>query len=184
MSLSPHDRPQPATLPRGLEHSSPPPGLRLLPAPSCEPPYDDERPGGRPLPLRAEGTRIAPLRLVPPLVELPPSGSSGLPAARPFAQALVQRLLEVRAGLRPVTQLQPDTTAEVYEALERSLADRARPSGTGPGPRAIRSLHVQEQSDAVAEVTATVRRGTRYACVAFRIEGVGGRWRCTQLLAT
>ena len=28
------------------------PGLRLLPAPCSEPPYDDERPGGRPLPLR------------------------------------------------------------------------------------------------------------------------------------
>ena len=27
-------------------------GLRLLPAPDSEPPYDDELPGGRPLPLR------------------------------------------------------------------------------------------------------------------------------------
>lgn len=159
----------------------PPRGLRLLPAPNSEPLYDDERPGGRPLPLRAIGT--GDLRLVPPLVEpVPEAADPSPPASRAFAQALVQRLLEVLAGLRPVTQLRADTTDAVYEQLEQALKSRARPTGVRPGARSIRSLHIQEQHNGVAEVTATVRRGDRYLAVALRLEGSDGRWRCTHLL--
>jgi hypothetical protein len=45
----------------------------------------------------------------------------------------------------------------------------------------VRSVHVQERPDGVAEVSATVRRGGRYAAVALRLEGVDGQWRCTEL---
>ena len=163
------------------------PALRLLPAPCSEPPYDDERPGGRPLPLRPTTLGARPLRVVPALADEEEWGASrtpvsDLPPAQPFAQALVQRLLEVLAGLRPLGQLQRDTSLEVYDALERVLTSRPRPAGPRPDGRSVRSVRVQQHPEGVAEVSATVRRGTRYAAFALRLEGVGGRWRCTELV--
>ena len=168
------------------------PALRLLPVPVSQPPYDDElpaQPAARraPLgPLRALAP--VPLRLVP---DLPPTlehdettlrtPTRDLPPARPVAHALVQGLLEVLAGVRPVSQLQRGTTPELFEQLERVVHSRPRPVGARPVTGAVRSLHVQQRPDGVAEVCATVRRGARMAAVALRLEGVGGRWCCTEL---
>jgi hypothetical protein len=161
------------------------PGLRLLPAPCSEPPYDDERPGGQPLPLRPSTVRPPRLRIVPPVFEetwdATRTPTAELPAAKAFAHALVQRLLEVLAGVRPLAQLQRDTSLEVYGALEGALLSRPRPTGTRPDGRAVRSLHVQQRPDGVAEVCATVRRGERFGAVALRLEGLDGAWRCTEL---
>lgn len=171
------------------------PVLRLLPVPASEPPYDDELPPalvpppGAPLgPLRALVS--VPLRLVPDL-PLPPADDAAhervrtpvdeLPPARAMARTLVQGLLEVLAGVRPVRQLQRLTTPELFLQLEQTVhgapAPRLRPV-TG----AVRSLHVQERPEGVAEVCATVRRGPRMAAVALRLEGVDGRWCCTELV--
>lgn len=160
------------------------PLLRLVPAPVSAPPYDDE-PGARPV-----------LRLVPPL---PPATqpqrfdeqawlasertpSAQLPDVTELAAVLVRALLEVRAGLRPIQQLRRDTTPEVYLALRASLGIAPRVSGARTDRGAVRSLHVQQRPEGVAEVCATVRQGTRYAALALRLEGVDGRWRCTELL--
>ncbi|MBK5307454.1 MAG: hypothetical protein JJD92_12265 [Frankiaceae bacterium] len=163
------------------------PGLRLLPAPCSEPPYDDERPGGRPLPLRATSLGSRPLRIVPPLPdddwsEATRTPASDLPPAKPFAHALVQRLLEVLAGVRPLKQLQRDTSLDVYGELERVLTTRPRTDGPRPDGRAVRSVRVQQRAEGIAEVSATVRRGTRYGALAFRLEGINGSWRCTELV--
>lgn len=186
--------------------------LRLLPAPPCEPPYDDERPvpGLRAVPTRAPavGPTVGRTSLVtapsgPAVVlRLVPGGATTdldaatvrqdddgpartplteLPASRPFAHALVQRLLEVMAGLRPVSQLQRDTTFELFTELESALPGRRRPAGPRPTRRDVRSVHVQEHEEGVAEVCATVRRGDRVTALALRLEGVDGGWRCTAL---
>jgi hypothetical protein len=105
-----------------------------------------------------------------------------LPAPRPFAQALVQRLLEVQAGLRPISQLQRDTSFELFSELEQTLPRRPRQAGPRPSRRDVRSVHVQAREDGVAEVCATVHRGGRSTALALRLEGVGGAWRCTALL--
>lgn len=47
----------------------------------------------------------------------------------------------------------------------------------------VRSVHVSEPADGVAEVCATVQRGLRATTMALRIEGVDGRWQCTALEA-
>ena len=173
------------------------PALRLLPAPPSEPPYDDE------LPAAARSLRLVPpawtpgapavlpsppqvpLRLVPAAdddEDLPVRTPTGdLPSARPFAHALVQRLLEVMAGLRPLSQLQRDTSFELFEELERVLCARPRTAGPRPSTRDVRSVHVQTRGDGVAEVCATVRRGGRVHALALRLEGVSGAWRCTAL---
>lgn len=159
------------------------PALRLVPAPVSAPPYDDE-PGWQPLRL---------LALVPPAPRPAPfdddawlastrTPSAELPAAGAFARVLLQGLLEVAAGLRPVTQLRRDTTAELYGELSQALAARPRAAGARPDRRAVRSLHVQQRPEGVAEVCATVARGARTIAVALRLEGLDGRWRCTELV--
>jgi hypothetical protein len=172
MSVAPLELPLPAA-----------PGLRLLPAPCSEPPYDDERPGGRPLPLRPTCIGPRPLRIVPPLedeADLTPM--SALPPAQPFAHALVQRLLEVLAGVRPLSQLSRDMSFEVYDGLERVLTSRPRAGGPRPDGRSVRSVRVQQRPEGIAEVSSTVRRGNRYGALALRLEGVNGAWRCTELV--
>ncbi len=192
----------PELLPTTLTGSPPTTALRLLPVPVSEPPYDDELPGTpppaatRPLgPLRS----LTPLRLVPvPALLLAPGTRrpaadqdddeldqrtplDQLPAARPVAHALVQGLLEVLAGVRPLSQLRRATSLELYDRLEETIY--SGPRGTGPRPTgaAVRSLHVQARDEGVAEVCATVHRDGRTSALALRMEGVRGRWTCTEL---
>lgn len=194
----------PAALVRAAPTADPLPPLRLLPAPPSAPPFDDELPAVRPLrvvarPVRDRAGAAAPdgpagagLRLVPTGDELagllgdPEPGRrrtplAHLPAPRPFAHALVQRLLEVLAGLRPLSQLQRDTTFELFEQLERTVVSRPRTAGPRPSRRDVRSVHVQQRADGVAEVCATVHRDGRATAIALRLEGVDGAWRCTAM---
>jgi hypothetical protein len=164
------------------EDTSASPGLRLLPAPASEPPFDDE-PGARPV-LKLVATA--------PVVTKPEpwdqdtwlaserTPSSLLPPPAGFARVLVQALLEVRAGVRPLQQLRRDTTQEVYSSLRLTLAARGQ-QDRGSTRCLIRSLHVQQRAEGVAEVCATVRQGTRFSAFALRLEGMDGRWRCTEL---
>lgn len=155
------------------------PVLRLVPAPASAPPYDDE-PGPAPR-----------LRLVAPLPAAEPDSdtwaeaertpASRLPGAKVFAHRLVQGVLEVAAGVRPVKQLRRDTTPELYETLASNLSGRPRTAGERP-LRPILSLHVQERPEGVAEVCGTVQRGSRVVAVALRLEGMDGRWKCTELV--
>ncbi len=166
------------------------PVLRLLPAPVSEPPYDDELPA-RPV---SSAPPLGPLLSLAPLLRLVPDAhldeepvrlrtpASELPPARSVARGLVQGLLEAIAGVRPLTQLQKGTSVELYAQLEQRVHSRPPLAGSRPVTGAVRSLHVQQQSDGVAEVCATVRRGQRIEAVALRLEGIGGRWCCTDLV--
>ena len=107
-----------------------------------------------------------------------------LPEPRDWAARLVQALVEVQAGDRPASQLVRWTSEEVYAAVARQ-AHQSR-GARRPAPRAgvrpiVRSVHVCEPADGVAEACALVQRGTRASAVALRMEGVDGRWRCTAL---
>lgn len=165
------------------------PTLRLLPAPVSEPPYDDELPPRPPSavpPLGPLRHLVPLLRLVP---ALPPEDEPAptrtpareLPAALPVARALVQGLLEVLAGVRPLAQLQRETSVELYGQIEQVVHARPRAVGSRPGTGAVRSVHVQQRPEGVAEVCATVRQGDRTAAWALRLEGVDGRWCLTEL---
>jgi len=92
----------------------------------------------------------------------------------------VQATLEVLAGRRPVQQLMTVTSETVYAALLARVGAARVPGrqriGTLPQ---LRSVHVGEPADGVAEVTAVVRQGDRHRAVAVRLEGYDGRWRCT-----
>lgn len=160
------------------------PTLRLVAAPASAPLYDDE-PGPR-----------TPLRLVAPLEGLPKAlpfdddawlassrtPTAQLPAAQDFARVLLQGVVEVLAGVRPLKQLQRDTTLELYARLSEALSARPVPRGNRPALQAVRSLHVQARPEGVAEVCATIRRGSQLVALALRLEGQDGRWRCTDLI--
>jgi hypothetical protein len=107
-----------------------------------------------------------------------------LPDPRPWAGRLVQGVVEAMAGVRPVSQLVRWTTTEVYGELQ-NRAIRALHERRGPTPRrlaeVVRSVHVSEPVDGVAEVCAIVQQGPRCRAIALRLEGADGRWRCTAL---
>ena len=164
------------------------PELRLVRAPSWEPEYDDEcglpHVGLLPMP--------PPLRLLPAAAPASDDDEdepafvrtprSDLPEPRPFAHSLVQRLLEVVSGVRPVSQLHVDLTPALYGQLEDVLTAQIRPTGVRPTSRSVRSLHIQERPEGIAEVCATIVRSGRAAAVAFRLEGRNGVWCCTELV--
>jgi len=90
----------------------------------------------------------------------------------------VQALMEVLAGDRPVGQLVRWTSAEVLDEVSALTL----PPATGrvrTSRGVVRSVHVSEPVDGVAEVAALVRRGRRCSAVALRLEGLDGRWQCT-----
>ena len=181
-----------------LAPARPAPGLRLIAPPATEPPYDDETVRATARPVRETTLRLAPapLDLVPAVRarELPDGDEAwsrprtplaALAPAQPFVHAFVQRLLEVLAGVRPVTQLQRDTTPELYDRLRTAAAAAPRDAVTRPDARAVRSVHVQARPDGVGEACATVKRrtpsGVRAVALALRVEGLEGRWCCTEL---
>lgn len=163
------------------------PALRLLPVPASEPPYDDGLP-----PYTAVST-LGPLCLLAPVLRLVPhwqndesvpaarTPAGDLPPARAVAHCLVQGLLEVLAGVRPLAQLQRRTSVELYAQLEQAVTERPRATGARPPSGAVRSLHLQQHPEGIAEVCATVYRGQRVAAVALRLEGIRGQWCCTEL---
>jgi hypothetical protein len=147
-------------LPSGLPtQPAPAPGLRLVP----------------PLPPEDEESHAVDVDFGPQ-----PTGRAALPDPRGWSARLVQAMVDVLGGVRPVAQLVRWTTADVYDELGSRVT--SPPATTTPAPRAVvRSVHVSEPADGVAEVAACVRRGMRTTAIALRLEGLDGRWQCTAL---
>jgi len=197
MTVAPLD---PAVRPRAA--------LRIVPAPIHTPPFDDELephrrshltliPGQGELPLEWVLPGGLPVRPDLPLVVLRggaadrpgedtkqddfgplPTPRCELPAPGPWAGRLVQAFVEVMSGDRPIGQLIRWTHEDVYAQL-RTLTTRR------PGRRVraqVRSVHVTEPLDGVAEVCAVVHDGVRARAYALRLEGADGRWCCTDLV--
>jgi hypothetical protein len=140
---------------------------------------------------------LIPLRVVPPceVEDVDSDDEDGqsrpritmradLPDPRRFAGRLAQAVVEVVSGARPAAQLARWTSKAVYDEIRARLTTGAR-SGT-PGLRRVvtgnvRSVHVTEPIDGVAEVCAVVQCRGRASAVALRLEGLDGRWMCTSL---
>lgn len=106
-----------------------------------------------------------------------PTARAELPDPCPWAGRLAQALVEVLAGERPLSQLVRWTTRDVYD----QLAERATGGAAGSVRSIVRSVHLTEPADGVAEVAAIVRRGARCFALALRLEGLDGRWQCSAL---
>jgi hypothetical protein len=103
------------------------------------------------------------------------SATTDLPAVDYTAVLLARGLVEALSGRRAVEQVAGHCAPEVSAGL------RARPA---PGPLPLPHLmtvRVCEPADGVAEVAAVFRRGPQVHAVAFRLQGLDGRWRITAL---
>lgn len=172
-----------------LDSAAPGPVIRrpvVRRVPPLEPPYDDELAAAR-------------LQLVPQLEELPfdepaprrfeheidffdpqPTPRRDLPEPERWAIRFLQAVLETLAGCRASVQLQEWTTPAVHTQVVADAQMRQWISSARALP-IVRSVHVGEPADGVAEVCALVQRGRRFSAVAARLEGFDGRWRCVAL---
>jgi len=98
-----------------------------------------------------------------------------LPSAHQWSIRLVHGLVEVMNGVRPATQLTRWLTIEVLSQVKNHIYahDMRR--------LIVRSVHVSEPDDGVAEVCAVFGTPNRCYALAMRLEGIDGRWRATQL---
>jgi Family of unknown function (DUF6459) len=156
--------------------------ISVRPAPKREPPFDDEAPQlrlvgpyDRPLPfepwpgrLRGQHSWQAPR----------PTGRGELPDPAVWGRRILIAVLEARAGRRPLAQLTPYLSGAVHRGLTADVERHRAPTGA---PFGIRSIHVCEPADGVAEIAAVLQCGPRYRAIAARLEGLDGRWRCVNL---
>lgn len=105
-----------------------------------------------------------------------------------FAARIVQAVVEIAGGERPVSQVLRWTSPVVYQDLGRRAQVVARAVGKRPGQGGIQGsrpqvagLHTCFVTDDVAEVGARVRYGPRSRAVAARFERHRDRWICTAL---
>lgn len=173
--------------------------LRPLPVPDARPPVQSLPNQRTPVGGRALPSRPGPVQGTLPLMPgrstrhqgfaddfgPVPTGRADLPDPKEFSRGLVQVLVEVMAGLRPCTQLLRWTTTSTFEQVRLLTLPSERPGGrlsTPPQRRpVVRSIHVCEPADGVAEVSAVIAGPTRTQAMALRCEGQDGRWRLTVL---
>jgi hypothetical protein len=107
-----------------------------------------------------------------------PTPRSALPDPGPRAAAAVRVLLEVMVGDRPAYQVAEWVSPALLTSLERRCPAGAPRQARRP---LLRSLHVSEPAESVAEVAAVISNGPRCRAVALRLEGMDGRWTVTAL---
>jgi hypothetical protein len=92
---------------------------------------------------------------------------------------MAQAIAEVLAGARPVAQLTDVASLEVVRLLSRNAGRLCARPGLPPQRPIVDAVHLGEPCEGVAEACAVVNLGARYRALAFRLELLGGRWRCT-----
>ena len=143
-------------------------------------------PWDQPLPFgAAELEAPSSLRLVAPRDPFAarPTGRCGLPDPDAWSRRLLTTMFEVVAGRRPVRQLSALASASVCAGFESAALRDSRLKRIATGAKApkVRSVHVCEPADGVAELAITVAVRNRVHAVAMRLEGLDGRWRCVKL---
>jgi hypothetical protein len=162
----------------------------VRPAPLREPPFDDETPArhltlvgpfDRQLPFDgADAPSSLRLNVNSDHFAAQPTGRNDLPELQAFSRRLVIAIIEAATGRRSATQLSKHTSSGVQAGLARDAGKITR-LGTAQRPATLHSLHIAEPADGVAEVAAIVRVDNRFRAIAFRLEGLDGRWRCVRL---
>lgn len=113
---------------------------------------------------------------------VPGSGVADRPPASRWAALIAQAIVEAEVGDRPLAQLLPWTSEEVYDAVAARCSSHAKhnaPARRTIARAMVTSIHVCQLADDIAEVCATVRWADRARAVALRLDGVGAGWRCT-----
>ncbi len=120
-----------------------------------------------------------------PDLRLVDNGPSGPPPVYRWADRFVHAVVEVIAGDRPLQQLVRWTDEHVYGDLSYRTDLLSQVSTTDlrrrVGRAHVRSVHVSQPAEDVAEVSAHIRHGDRSRAIAARLETRRGRWVCTAL---
>ncbi|HEY5822195.1 MAG TPA: Rv3235 family protein [Propionibacteriaceae bacterium] len=107
--------------------------------------------------------------------------SPELPDARAWSTSLALALVETLHAQRPIAQLNrwvgDQVLSAIYVHQRRRRADPGRPTS----PPRLRSVRIQHPHPEVAEVSAHVMVLGKSMALAFRLEGMGDRWLCTEL---
>ncbi len=140
-------------------------------------PFERGRPG-----LRLAGRRRFTDEDEDPFFAPQPTPRVALSDPAQHGNRILRAVFEVLGRRRPLHQLLPWTTEDVYEELTawvyRTMRADPQPQAA---PAVVRSIRVGEPADGVAELTAVVQLDGRVRAVVLRLEGVDGRWRCTLL---
>jgi hypothetical protein len=107
-----------------------------------------------------------------------PTSAARLPDPRRWAARLATAIAETLNGLRPLQQLLRWTDDRVYDELAGMLA--RRPHAVPAPTPLLRSIQVCLPTDGVAEACAVIQFGARCRAVALRLEGLDGKWLCTE----
>ncbi len=111
-----------------------------------------------------------------------PTRSNDLPEPEPFVAKIAQAVVEVISGQRPATQLIRHTSPTVYSLLaRRALVSSRRLRGGARRAAVVRRIRLCEPADGVIEACAVVVSHGRVRALAFRLEGLDGRWLMTQV---
>jgi hypothetical protein len=112
-----------------------------------------------------------------------PDRTGVLPEPRVWAATFAQAAMEVAGGLRSAGQLVRWTTPDVHSILVRrgALTTRARRSGRTTSKPRLRAIKACTPRPGICEVGAVIAEPDRVRAVAFRMEGLHGRWRVTEL---
>ncbi len=102
--------------------------------------------------------------------------SSELPPAQQWATRLVHGVVEVINGVRPASQLTRWITPDVMSLIQSRIMTKNMPRFN------IRSIHVTQTDDGVAEVCSVFGTPNRSFAMAMRLEGLDGRWKATSLM--
>jgi hypothetical protein len=169
--------------------------VQLRHAPALEPPYDESDPpatalgppGAAPeLPFEARRTK-ANAGSADDGSTLPMRRDGGderprLPDAKTYSERLVRAVVEVIGRRRPLQQLMPLVTNEVYAQvghLQRWISREAREGR--PMLVTLRSVRSSQPAANVAEVTTILAIGERSYAAVLRLEILDRRWLCTLL---
>ena len=174
-----------------------PGGIRLLPAPPLEPPFDDElEPDGSwPLPpevgaqLALDWSQAAQPSPEPADTPPPDPMSAASPAVRYAVVRFLDRCLEIFNGHRPASHVFRMSAPVHAQTIMEQLAAVAQRTtrrrdgirtGTRPGAVACRRVRICEPRPGAAEAVAVLTQtpGRTWA-LAFRLEQRRNAWLCT-----
>lgn len=108
--------------------------------------------------------------------DIQPTSRFDLPNVRQWSMRLVHGMVEVINSVRPASQLNKWVTPEVMTLIQDRILDSTMPRYM------VRSVHVSETDDGVAEVCCVFGTPNRSFALAMRLEGLDGRWRATTLM--
>lgn len=123
--------------------------------------------------------RTAPRRSVPRPPRRPVAARrTGAPDPMRLIVLAARAYLEIEAGRRPLSHLEPLLAPGLAVRLAASLPRKRCP---GPAVDAVRTVRCSQSSEEAVDGVAVVRRGQRVGALSIRVERHRGSWRVVEL---